>query len=99
MPEPEPEPEPDLDPNQPSAPTARPTFLDSLVLHVLHGGNDLHYDRETGSALLPVSVCFRDGTAVRTSLQLDPGQVQLLAAQLERALVCRARHQTESLQP
>ncbi|GAA3386388.1 hypothetical protein [Streptomyces racemochromogenes] len=87
------------DPLQPTEYPTKPTLMDGLVLHVLHGGNDLHYDRETGSALLPVRVCFRDGTAVRTSLQLDPGQVQLLAAQLEMALLRRARHQTENLQP
>ncbi|MEV7442830.1 hypothetical protein AB0O22_17015 [Streptomyces sp. NPDC091204] len=90
------------DPLQPLENTPTPTFLDSLVLHVLHvlhGGNDIHYDRETGSALLPVRVCFRDGTAVRTALQLRPGEVQLLCAQLERALALRARHLTEDLQP
>ncbi|MFE1556126.1 hypothetical protein ACFW6V_14255 [Streptomyces sp. NPDC058734] len=87
------------DPLHPLECPTQPTLMDGLVLHVLHGGNDIHYDRETGSALLPVRVCFRDGTAVRTALQLDPGQVQVLAAQLERALVLRARHVTEDLQP
>ncbi|MCK8680163.1 hypothetical protein [Streptomyces lichenis] len=50
---------------------------------------DLRYDRSTGRAHLPVRVCLRDGTAISTTLDLAPGQVELLYIQLERGIELR----------
>ncbi|MEU5236984.1 hypothetical protein ACH4UR_05810 [Streptomyces lydicus] len=50
---------------------------------------DPRYDRRTGHAALLVDVCFLDGTKTTTKLELDPGRVQLLSIQLERAIALR----------
>ncbi|WP_326766116.1 hypothetical protein OG978_17415 [Streptomyces sp. NBC_01591] len=54
---------------------------------------DPRYDRRTGHAALPIEVCFLDGTKTTTTLEMDPGRVLLLSAQLERAVALRAKAQ------
>ncbi|BCK67694.1 hypothetical protein Srufu_016470 [Streptomyces libani subsp. rufus] len=58
---------------------------------------DPRYDWRTGHAALSVDVCFLDGTKATAKLELDPGRVQLLSIQLERAIALReAAHKEES---
>ncbi|MGW3691376.1 hypothetical protein [Streptomyces sp. NPDC005125] len=54
---------------------------------------DPRYDRRTGQAALPIEVCFLDGTKTTAMLELAPGRVLLLSAQLERAVALRAKAQ------
>ncbi|MFF5726539.1 hypothetical protein [[Kitasatospora] papulosa] len=54
---------------------------------------DPRYDRRTGHAALPIEVCFLDGSKTTTTLEMDPGRVLLLSAQLERAVALRAKAQ------
>ncbi|MGW3799782.1 hypothetical protein OG379_16990 [Streptomyces sp. NBC_01166] len=54
---------------------------------------DPRYDQRTGHAALPIEVCFLDGSKTTTTLEMDPGRVLLLSAQLERAVALRAKAQ------
>ncbi|MFJ4963079.1 hypothetical protein EES43_17735 [Streptomyces sp. ADI96-02] len=54
---------------------------------------DPRYDRRTGHTALPIEVRFLDGTKTTTTLEMDPGRVLLLSAQLERAVALRAKAQ------
>ncbi|MEU8679102.1 hypothetical protein [Streptomyces sp. NPDC048560] len=54
---------------------------------------DPRYDRRTGHAALPIEVSFLDGTKTTAMLELAPGRVLLLSAQLERAVALRAKAQ------
>ncbi|WP_455356305.1 hypothetical protein [Streptomyces sp. SYSU K217416] len=62
---------------------------DQLVEHVTPLKRDVRYDHKAEQAVLPVRVHFRDGRKVDTTLLLDPGQMQVLAIQLERAISTR----------
>ncbi|MBT2458270.1 hypothetical protein J7E98_26925 [Streptomyces sp. ISL-86] len=57
--------------------------------HIAPAHRDVRYDGRTGHAQLPVEVCLRDGTKVAATLNMDPGQVQLLAIQLVRGISLR----------
>ncbi|MFI0155407.1 hypothetical protein [Streptomyces lydicus] len=72
---------------EPSEGTSRPTppIVQGLALL----DKDPRYDRRTGHAALSVDVCFLDGTKTTAKLELDPGRVQLLSIQLERAIALR----------
>lgn len=60
-----------------------------FISHITPARRDVRYDGRTGHAQLPVEVCLRDGTRVAATLDMDPGQVQLLAIQLERGISLR----------
>ncbi|AOP46488.1 hypothetical protein [Streptomyces lydicus] len=70
-----------------SASASRPTTPIVQGLALLD--KDPRYDRRTGHAALLVDVCFLDGTKTTAKLELDPGRVQLLSMQLERAIALR----------
>lgn len=52
-------------------------------------GRDMAYAPDAEEARLPVTVHFRDATTATTVLVLDPDQLYVFAAQVDRALVRR----------
>ncbi|MEU6482751.1 hypothetical protein [Streptomyces sp. NPDC046887] len=76
-------------PRQRTQPPARAAASWPFISRVVPLKQDLRYDRLTGRAHLPVEVCLRDGTAVSSTLDLDPGQVELIRIQLERGIELR----------
>ncbi|MFC9884510.1 hypothetical protein ACFVJW_33625 [Streptomyces libani] len=57
--------------------------------HVTIDQRDLSYDARAQQAALPVTIHYRDGGTEPSVLVMTPGQVELYAIQLERAIALR----------
>ncbi|MFE5736658.1 hypothetical protein [Streptomyces celluloflavus] len=60
-----------------------------MISHITIDRRDVTYDPRAQQAALPVTVHHRDGATESTILVMDPGQVELYAIQLERAIDLR----------
>ncbi|MBL1095372.1 hypothetical protein [Streptomyces coffeae] len=60
-----------------------------MISHVTLDQKDVSYDHRVGHAAFAVTVHHRDGTTEPSLLTVDPGQVELYALQLERAIAAR----------
>ncbi len=61
-----------------------------MISHVTLIKRDLTYDSRAQQAVLPVTVHHRDGSTEETLL-MEPGQVELLHIQVERAIELRQK--------
>ncbi|MEU9182930.1 hypothetical protein AB0C90_40365 [Streptomyces sp. NPDC048550] len=80
-------------PNEPAP--LLPSATPGLLLLVLPAERDLRYDHDTGAASIPMDICFRDGSTVRSVLVADAARVELLYAQLDRGLELRKHDQKQ----
>ncbi|MFI9076277.1 hypothetical protein ACIGW8_07200 [Streptomyces sioyaensis] len=60
-----------------------------MTSHITIDQRDIAYDSRAQQAALPVTIHHRDGTTEPSVLVMDPGQVELYAIQLERAIAQR----------
>lgn len=57
--------------------------------HITIDQRDISYDARAQQAALPVTIHHRDGGTEPSVLVMTPGQVELYAIQLERAMAMR----------
>ncbi|MFF3544404.1 hypothetical protein [Streptomyces platensis] len=60
-----------------------------MISHITIDRRDLTYDPRAQQAALPVTIHHREGDTEPSLLVMDPGQVELYAIQLERAIAMR----------
>ncbi|MFE7665862.1 hypothetical protein [Streptomyces celluloflavus] len=60
-----------------------------MISHITIDRRDVTYDPRAQQAALPVTVHHRDGATESAILVMEPGQVELYAIQLERAIGLR----------
>ncbi|MGP8299870.1 hypothetical protein ACTPOK_18465 [Streptomyces inhibens] len=60
-----------------------------MISHITIDQQDVAYDPRAQQAALPVTIHHRDGALEPSVLVMDPGQVELYAIQLERAIAQR----------
>lgn len=60
-----------------------------MISHITLDQRDITYDPRAQQAALPVTIHHREGATEPSVLVMDPGQVELYAIQLERAIAKR----------
>ncbi|MGW3010923.1 hypothetical protein ACWC9R_19130 [Streptomyces sp. NPDC001219] len=64
-----------------------------MISHITIDQRDIAYDSRAQQAALSVTIHHRDGATEPSLLVMDPGQVELYAIQLDRAIAERKRTQ------
>ncbi|MFF8310880.1 hypothetical protein [Streptomyces lydicus] len=67
-----------------------------MVSHVTIDQRDVRYDPRAQQAALSVTLHYRDGATEPSVLVMNPGQIELYAIQLERAISQRESAQNVS---
>ncbi len=57
-----------------------------MISHITLDRKDVSYDHREGRATFAVTVHHRDGRTESSVLKLEPGQVEVYALQLEKAI-------------